>query len=79
LSLLDLSDGSSICEQIPWEDPPERSAFAGDVRLGRLKAGQELLYTFDMGDVWPHLCTVDQQRIDPLGTVGIIPARPMPY
>jgi hypothetical protein len=79
LCLFDLSDGSSICGPIPWEDPPERSAFAGDVRLGRLMAGEQLLYTFDMGDDWTHLCTVGEQRIDPLETLGIIPTGPLPY
>ena len=79
LCLFELSDGSSICGPIAWEDPPERSVFAGDVRLGRLKGGEQLLYTFDMGDDWTHLCTVGEQRIDPLQTLGIIPTDPLPY
>jgi hypothetical protein len=49
------------------------------VRLGRLNAGEQLLYTFDMGDDWTHQCTVGKQRIDPQETLGIIPAKPMPY
>jgi hypothetical protein len=79
LCLFELSDNTSICGPIAWEDPPERSVFAGDVRLGRLKGGEQLLYTFDMGDDWAHLCTVGEQRIDPLETLGIIPTGPLPY
>ena len=32
-----------------------------------------------MGDDWTHLCTVAQQRIDPLEALGIIPDGPLPY
>ena len=32
-----------------------------------------------MGDDWTHLCTVGEQRIDPLETLGIIPTGPLPY
>ena len=74
--MFELSDNTSICGPIAWEDPPERSVFAGDVRLGRLKGGEQLLYIFDMGDDWTHLCTVGEQRIDPLETLGIIPTGP---
>jgi hypothetical protein len=51
--------------------------FAGATRLSRLKAGEQLLYTFDMGDDSTHLCTVAEQRIDPLEALGIIPAGPL--
>ena len=53
--------------------------FAGATRLSRLNAGEQFIYTFDMGDDWTHLCTVAQQRIDPLEALGIIPAGPLPY
>jgi len=59
--------------------PPERSLFAGATRLSRLKAGERFLYTFDMGDDWTHLCTVAEQRIDPLEALGITPDRPLAY
>jgi hypothetical protein len=64
---------------IPWEDPIEGYVFAGAARLSRLEAGEQLLYTFDMGDDWTHICTVGQQRIDPLDTLGIVPDRPLSY
>jgi hypothetical protein len=79
LCLFELADTTNICGPIRWEDPPEGSVFAGDARLSRLKAGEQLLYTFDMGDDWTHLCTVAEQRIDPIETLGIIPDRPLPY
>ena len=30
-------------------------------------------------DDWTHLCTVAEQRIDPLEALGIVPDRPLPY
>ncbi len=79
LSLFELTDGTDVYGPIPWEDPPPGSIFAGDIRLSRLVAGEQLLYTFDMGDDWTHLCTVAEQRVDPLETLGIIPSAPLPY
>lgn len=32
-----------------------------------------------MGDDWTHLCTVAQERIDPLEALGIIPGSPLAY
>ncbi len=32
-----------------------------------------------MGDDWTHLCTVAEQRIDPLQALGIVPDEPLPY
>jgi hypothetical protein len=48
-------------------------------KLPRLQPGEQFVYEFDFGDSWLHLCTVAEQRIDPLETVGIAPARPLPY
>ena len=48
-------------------------------RLGRLGLGEQFVYVFDLGDDWAHLCTVGPQRVDPLETYGIVPARPVPY
>jgi hypothetical protein len=47
--------------------------------LGRLRGGEQFLYTFDLGDDWTHLCTVAPTRIDPLDQVGIVPDMPLPY
>ncbi|MCO1575530.1 hypothetical protein M8C13_07130 [Crossiella sp. SN42] len=32
-----------------------------------------------MGDSWAHLCTVADQRIDPLDELGRTPEHPVPY
>lgn len=79
LTLFELADGATICGPIRWPDPLEGSLFAGEVRLSRLAAGEQLLYTFDMGDDWTHLLTVAEQRVDPLHTLGIVPDVPLPY
>ncbi|MEA2355510.1 MAG: hypothetical protein QOD61_1639 [Solirubrobacteraceae bacterium] len=79
LHLFDLADGSCVYGPIPWEEPPQASAFSGVTRLSRLAAGEQLVYTFDMGDDWTHLCTVEERRIDPVEALGIIPASPLPY
>ena len=79
LSLFELADATDVCGPIEWDDPPDGSVFAGATRLSRLNAGEQFIYTFDMGDDWTHLCTVAQQRIDPLEALGIIPAGPLPY
>ena len=78
LSLFELADATDVCGPIEWDDPPEASVFAGATRLSRLNAGEQFIYTFDMGDDWTHLCTVAQQRIDPLEALGIIPDGPCP-
>lgn len=75
----ELADGTAILGPIPWDDPSESSVEAGSVSLSRLTAGEQLLYTFDMGDDWTHLCTVADHRVDPLETLGIIPRVPLPY
>jgi hypothetical protein len=75
LRLFELSHLTDICGPIQWEDPPERALFADATRLSRLKAGEQFLYTF-VGDNWTHLCTVAEQRIDPIDALGIIPAGP---
>ena len=48
-------------------------------KLSRLDAGQQFLYVFDLGDDWTHLCTVADQRVDPLDVYGITPPQPAAY
>ncbi|MCA1700296.1 MAG: plasmid pRiA4b ORF-3 family protein [Actinobacteria bacterium] len=57
LSLFELADATDVCGPIEWDDPPDESVFAASTRLSRLNAGEQFLYTFDMGDDWTHLCT----------------------
>ena len=34
---------------------------------------------FDLGDNWAHLCTVGDDKIDPVEFLGIRPDKPLPY
>ncbi len=52
---------------------------ASSTRLSRLSPGERFLYEFDFGDSWMHVCTVGEERIDPGETLGIVPAKPLPY
>jgi hypothetical protein len=79
LTLFELADGSPLYGPVEWDEPPEDGVYDRHVRLSRLSAGEQFVYTFDMGDDWTHLCSVSEQRIDPLETLGIIPERPLPY
>ena len=49
------------------------------VTLSRLKPREQFVYIFDLGDDWAHLCTTGTVPIDPLESLGIVPARPLPY
>lgn len=44
-----------------------------------VKPGDEFQFTFDLGDEWTHRCVVGDRKIDPLDTLGIRPAGPLPY
>jgi hypothetical protein len=68
------------------EDPEWQSdggggskVLAGNSRLSRLAVGDELVYQFDPGDAWLHICRVADGRIDPLEELGDAPAEPTAY
>lgn len=48
-------------------------------RLSPLRPGEQFVYVFDLGDDWAHLSTVGPERNDPEESLGIVPARPLPY
>jgi hypothetical protein len=81
LHVFDLADETMITRTDWWEDPlPGRELLDGrKVNLGRLATGEQFVYEFDLGDSWEHLCTVGEQRIDPLDVLGIEPDAPLPY
>jgi hypothetical protein len=60
-----------------WDD--ETVTDLRTTKLSRLTRGEQFLYVFDLGDDWTHLCTVADQRVDPLDVYGITPARPAAY
>jgi hypothetical protein len=74
----DLSDGGRI-GRLDWDEEAEDLLDGRQVRLGRLGAGEQFVYEFDFGDSWTHLCTVAEQRIDPLAQLGIVPEKPLPF
>jgi Plasmid pRiA4b ORF-3-like protein len=78
-----LDDGTRLTT--PFEDDEEdeeEDLPALDDRrtkLGRLSLGERFVYVFDLGDDWTHLCTVGDELIDPMETLGIRSAAPLPY
>ncbi|MBW4042219.1 MAG: plasmid pRiA4b ORF-3 family protein [Acidobacteria bacterium] len=73
-----LADGTSI--GVPDPDWPELDALdESATRLSRLQPGEAFAYEFDFGDGWTHVCTVLEQKVDPLETLGIVPDRPLAY
>jgi len=73
------TDATLLTGPGPWDDPPQDAQPSDRVRLARLAADEQFLYTFDLGDNWTHLCTVGPASIDPLDQLGITPQVPLPY
>lgn len=49
-------------------------------KVGRtVKPGEDFQFVFGFGDNWVHCCTVGTAKIDPLQTLGIVPAKALPY
>jgi hypothetical protein len=73
-----LGDGARVTDPSPdWDDdfPLDEAR----LKLSRLQLGEQFVYEFDFGDSWLHLCSVAEQRIDPLETLGVVPTGPLPY
>ena len=79
LHTFDLGESGGLLIDRYWDDPPTGSRVDDAVKLNTLTGGQQFVYVFDLGDNWAHMCTVGTERIDPLGTLGMTPDRPMPY
>jgi hypothetical protein len=80
LHIFTLADQTTISPLRWWDGEQPDGMLDGDkVTLGRLKAGEQFAYVFDLGDDWAHLCTVGPARIDPDEQLGIVPDQPMPY
>lgn len=73
-----LADGTRLTT--PHVDWQEAGPASDDRRttLGRLRLGEQFVYVFDFGDDWTHLCTVGDERIDPLDELGMLPHGPLP-
>ncbi len=75
-----LASGVRLCDPDPdWQIEGEPEEDFRRARLSRLRPGEQFAYVFDLGDNWAHLCTVGTNRIDPFETLGIQPAKPLPY
>ncbi len=79
LHMFELGKHGGLLVDRYWDDPPEEARLDEQVRLGSLTGGEQFVYVFDLGDDWTHLCTVADQRIDPLDTLGIVPDVPLPH
>lgn len=72
-----LADGSRI--GMPDSDEPDDVLDDRKTKLSRLALGEQFAYVFDFGDDWAHLCTVEEEKIDPLDELGDIPPQPTPF
>ena len=72
-------EGGEVIGQPEFDDFDEEMMDAATTKLGVLKTGEKFAFEFDLGDGWTHLCTVGDERIDPLNELGITPREPVPY
>ena len=79
LSEFILSDGTRIADPDPDFDEHEGTLDIRTTKLSTLKLSDQFAYTFDFGDDWQHLCTVDPERVDPEQQCGITRAAPVAY
>lgn len=69
-----MADGRRIGRPDPDFDLDDELLDERRLTLDKLSLGGQFAYEFDFGDSWTHLCTVGDQRIDPLETLGITQA-----
>jgi hypothetical protein len=77
LHVFELADGRQI--GFADSDSPEDGWIDhGTVRVGsELAPGDELSFTFDLGDDWQHRCQILQEKIDPREHFGEVPREPV--
>jgi hypothetical protein len=74
-----LPDGRRASTFAEWDDLDDDAVDDRELKLGLLKPGDQFVYEFDFGDSWTHLCVVEDERIDPLESLGIAPKKPSPF
>ncbi|GHJ43295.1 hypothetical protein Cs7R123_47970 [Catellatospora sp. TT07R-123] len=80
MHMFTMSDGTGVTALEQWDgDEPDGSIDSQAIQLSRLALGEQFAYVFDFGDDWAHLCTVEEQKIDPHTTVGFTPGTPTAY
>ncbi|MEX2627852.1 MAG: UPF0158 family protein [Ilumatobacteraceae bacterium] len=73
-----LADGTRIGIRTPWDEPDDEELDDTRAKLSRLGLGEQFVYEFDFGDGWMHLCTVGDEKVDPVDEYGEAPDRPVP-
>ncbi|MFH5207055.1 UPF0158 family protein [Antrihabitans sp. NCIMB 15449] len=87
LSMFTLADGRVVTDEETGEDlagspvgPMTEAVDIETAKVARLvELGAEFQFTFDLGDDWTHRCSVGEDKIDPVQTLGIAPKSPLPY
>ena len=74
-----LADGTRVGQPDDDWDEPGTALDEETTKLTRLAEREQFVYVFDFGDGWHHLCTVGEQKIDPLDELGIVPSEPLAY
>lgn len=77
LHVFSFADGARIGIRTPWDDDEDLDDT--QEKLTRLQLGERFAFEFDLGDSWMHLCTVAEEKVDPLEVYGATPDRPVPY
>ena len=87
LSVFTLNDGSIITDE--FNGPELGNSSFGTlqevldferVKVARtVRSGEDFRFTFDLGDEWEHLCTVNPVKVDPHALLGAKPAQPVAY
>jgi hypothetical protein len=74
-----MADGTRISLRTRWDEPDDEALDDTEAKLSRLRLGEQFAFEFDLGDSWMHLCTVADEKVDPLEVYGEVPDRPVPY
>jgi hypothetical protein len=67
------ADGAEVVPLEWWDETSGEELDDAGTSLARLKGGEQFAYEFDLGDGWEHLCTVANQRVDPVDMYGAVP------
>ncbi len=80
MDMFTMADGIEVTPLAQWDgDAPAGSLDSSITKLSRLTPGEQFAYVFDFGDDWAHLCTIHDRKIDPIDTLGYMPAAPTTY
>lgn len=72
-----LVDGTEIVHVDDWGGEAPDGAIDDRGRVDRLAVGDQLVYEFDLGDGWMHVCQVTGGEADPRWLHGVAPDQPL--